>query len=122
MEGTCCRSRQTCEDQSEKKWAKQLPFVCLSELPSKRGVRSRQLMTAYGTKRRIFAARRFSRYQSEADRQSNAPDRKKFLSAKTPPPARPQKKRTRIEGGHPHAALHRAASKDARGSTRPQSR
>jgi len=49
-------------------------------------------MTAYGTKRRIFAARRFSRYQSEADRQSSAPDRKKFLSAKTPPRPAPKKK------------------------------
>jgi len=36
MEGTCCLSRPMCENQLEKKLAKQLLFVCLSELPSKR--------------------------------------------------------------------------------------
>src|SRR5262249_61308066 len=36
MEGTCCLSRPMYENQSEKKLAKQLLFVCLSELPSKR--------------------------------------------------------------------------------------
>src|SRR6516162_5427138 len=36
MEGTCCLSRPMCENQLEKKLAKQLLFVCLRELPSKR--------------------------------------------------------------------------------------
>src|SRR5262249_34439382 len=36
MEGTCCLSRPMCGNQLEKKLAKQLLFVCLSELPSKR--------------------------------------------------------------------------------------
>ena len=36
MEGTCCLLRPMCENQLEKKLAKQLLFVCLSELPSKR--------------------------------------------------------------------------------------
>src|SRR5215467_3070500 len=36
MEGTCCLSRPMCEKQLEKRLAKQLLFVCLSELPSKR--------------------------------------------------------------------------------------
>jgi len=33
MEGTCCLSRPMCGNQLEKKLAKQLLFVCLSELP-----------------------------------------------------------------------------------------
>ena len=36
MEGTCCLSRPMCENQLEKRLAKQLLFVCLSELASKR--------------------------------------------------------------------------------------
>ena len=35
MEGTCCLLRPMCGNQLEKKLAKQLLFVCLSELPSK---------------------------------------------------------------------------------------
>src|SRR5262249_52715835 len=53
MEGTCCLSRPMCENQLEKKLAKQLLLVCLSELPSKRNrwERSqRSLLTHYGHK------------------------------------------------------------------------
>jgi len=38
MEGTYCLSRPMCGNQLEKKLAKQLLFVCLSELASKQSV------------------------------------------------------------------------------------
>src|SRR5262245_24775894 len=58
MEGTCCLSRPMCENQLEKKLAKQLRSVCLSELPSKRNRRERSERPLLATKRRIVVTHR----------------------------------------------------------------